>query len=163
MHCSAIQGVAQGSLPSQARVASICLTFSFASATLDTGGCLGLTRRGLSPRKRCRAYPGALPVRVQTSEIWGRPLLERRGLPEPVHQELLGILTSCLGYIHDPLRATSQYLVREEVLIAAPWESSGSLGLRIRLGGTVTDLLLWCFITGLRTGSLSPSEGRVLG
>ena len=43
------------------RVASICLTTSFAFATLDTGGWLGLTRRGLAPRKRRQASPGAPP------------------------------------------------------------------------------------------------------
>ncbi len=55
MHCSAVQRIAQSSLPFQQRGASICLTSSFAFATLDTDGWLGLTRRGLTPRKRCRA------------------------------------------------------------------------------------------------------------
>ena len=32
------------------------------SATLDTGGWLGLTRQGLSPCKRCQALPGALAI-----------------------------------------------------------------------------------------------------
>ena len=36
---------------------------SFINATLGTGGWLGLTRRGLAPRKRCQALPGALPFR----------------------------------------------------------------------------------------------------
>jgi len=58
-HCSAIQGVAQSSSILREGGASIYLTSSFAYATLDTGGWLGLTRRGLSPRKRCQALPGA--------------------------------------------------------------------------------------------------------
>jgi hypothetical protein len=35
------------------------VTSSFVSATLDAGGWLGLTRRGLAPRKRRQASPGA--------------------------------------------------------------------------------------------------------
>ena len=55
-----IQGVAQSPQPCEERVASICLTSSVACATLDMGGWLGLTQRGLAPRKRYRALPGAL-------------------------------------------------------------------------------------------------------
>ena len=36
-------------------------------ARLDTGGWLALTRRGLSPRKKRRAYLGARTARVQPS------------------------------------------------------------------------------------------------
>ena len=70
MHCSAIQYVAQSSHPLEG-VASICLTTSFAYATLNTGSWLGLTRQGLSPCKRCRAWPGALPMRFRTCKIAG--------------------------------------------------------------------------------------------
>ncbi|MGO9568493.1 MAG: hypothetical protein ACLP5H_13215, partial [Desulfomonilaceae bacterium] len=34
------------------------------SATLDTGGWLGLTRRGLAPRKRRQASPGAPQIHL---------------------------------------------------------------------------------------------------
>jgi len=57
-----IQGVAQS--PHQERVASIYLTSSVACATLDMGGWLGLAQRGLTPRKRRRALPGALRSRI---------------------------------------------------------------------------------------------------
>jgi hypothetical protein len=56
VHCSVIQGVAQSSQPLLEGGASICLTTSFAYATLDRGGWLGLTPRGLSPRQKCQAF-----------------------------------------------------------------------------------------------------------
>ena len=35
-----------------------------------------------------------IPIRVQRYKNSGRPLLERRGLPEPLHQELLNMAVS---------------------------------------------------------------------
>lgn len=51
-----------------ARVASIHLTSSVGCGTLDTGGWLGIIRRGLPPRKICRAWPGALRNRIFDAE-----------------------------------------------------------------------------------------------
>ena len=54
VHCSVIQDI-DATPPHMVGVASIYLTTSFAHATLDRGGWLGLTPRGLSPRQRCQA------------------------------------------------------------------------------------------------------------
>jgi hypothetical protein len=53
-----------------------------------------------------------MPMRVQESEISGRPLLERSSLPEPLHQELLSILDSCLRLQPRPTAAQLVNILR---------------------------------------------------
>ena len=73
------------------------LPHSSMKPTLDTGGRLTLSRRGLAPRKRRRAYPGAI-----TFEFTGlRGLLRRTGglMGTASHSNQLGSVYRLLSMI----------------------------------------------------------------